>query len=176
MQDAQDLSLLQYVDRLLFGPTVAFEKQSAYGVTETVERLKAACLSVGQSIFGLSTGLVGSVSPNRVSLCWRNPWTGNGLQPYFQGSIVSQGDTVTVVGKIGVPWYMKALFVVPMMVAVFVIWNLGASGALKDSPPGMEAMILALFGIGMPLSFVLFRLVKAADYQIIADALDAAVS
>ena len=178
MQNAKDIGPLAYVDQLLFGPTVVFEKRSAYGVEETLERLDAARLSIWQQYFGFSTGLIGSVSSDRIRLGWRNPLTGHGLQPFFQGSIRLENGGVTVVGLIGVPLYVKAFLILPPLFiigSILLHFTLSSPEGLGMPLPYFWLIVSALLIAGSLLTF-LSRILKAGDYEKIANAIDTALS
>ena len=176
MQNAKDISFIEYVDRLLFGPTVAFEKVSAYGLEETIDRLEAARLPFLHQFLPFSTGLIGSVSVRRVSLGWRNEWTGHGIQPVFRGTIRSSGSMVIVVGNIGVPWYVKAFILVWWIFWLTILGILYKSGAFRGQAPNMLLLFIAMPVGVFSLLIALNRFFKVGDYKLIADSIDAALS
>ena len=79
---------------------------SAYGLTESVARLKAA--TKRRSLFGVSEqAAVGRVSETRVSLRRVIPMIGNSFKPVFTGRFGQAHGQVVLTGRFGLSWFVK---------------------------------------------------------------------
>jgi hypothetical protein len=135
---------------LLYGSTPA-EFCSAYGLAESVERLRAATKRSVFSAMGETTA-VGKVSEESVRLQRVIPMVGNSFKPFFVGRFEVRDGKVVVAGK----------FTMLLIVKIFMTFWFGAIGvfactALLGARPGGGINWLFLlqpfvmFGLGVAL-------------------------
>jgi hypothetical protein len=103
--------------------SAAVEFASSYGLSESVERLKAA---TRRSVFsGLSKQeAVGAVKESRVSLQRVIPMVGNSFKPFYRGGFIERNGKVILVGRFTMHWVVK----------VFLAVWFGAIGCLLSLP------------------------------------------
>jgi hypothetical protein len=160
------------------GGSEPVEFVSAYGLTESVRRLKAA--TKPWSLFNVSEqAVVGRVSEKRVSLRRVIPMFGNSFKPVFTGRFGQASGQVVLTGRFGLGWFVK-LFMAYWFgfCALFVLLSLpavaqrSAAAFLPFAGVGMFAM-----GLGMTRLFAWFsRDDPAWLSQVIRSALDAPLS
>ncbi len=95
-----------WLNNIWFGSeTVEF--QSAYGLAESVERLRSVTrrLSIF-SVFGQQTA-AGSVKESRVSLRRVIPLVGNSFKPLFKGHFEQRKGTVVLIGQFRMSWFVR---------------------------------------------------------------------
>ena len=116
---------------------------SAYGLTESVTRLKAATKQ--WSLFNVSEqAAVGRVSETRVSLRRVIPMIGNSFKPVFTGRFGQAHGQVVLTGRFGLGWFVKLFMAYWFGFCVlFVVLSLPAA-AHKSA-----AAFLPLAGVGM---------------------------
>jgi len=91
--------------------SAAVEFASSYGLSESVERLKAA---TRRSVFsGLSQQeAVGAVKESRVSLQRVTPMVGNSFKPFYRGRFIERNGKVILVGRFTMHWVVKVFLAV----------------------------------------------------------------
>jgi hypothetical protein len=143
--------MFQWLWRLLYESTPS-EFRSAFGLAESVERLRAATKRSVFSSLG-ETAAMGKVSEQRVRLQRVVPMVGNSFKPFFVGRFEVRGDVTMLVGR----------FSLLTIVKVFMTFWLGlaivfAGGMLlgKFSSPNPVPLFLAfqpflMVGFGIAL-------------------------
>jgi hypothetical protein len=121
------------------------EFRSAFGLTESVQRLRAA---TRKSAFGVMAeqAAVGPVEETRVRLERVIPMFRNSFKPCFAGRFEQRGDGVYLIGRFAVPWAVR-IFMGIWLGGVLVI---GMPAAL--SQPGWPSLMpigMFAFGVGM---------------------------
>jgi hypothetical protein len=137
--------------RLLYESTPA-EFQSAFGLEESVERLRAA---TKRSVFSAlsETAAVGKVSETSVRLQRVIPMFGNSFKPFFLGRFQKSEGKVLLVGRFTMPLAVKAFMTFWLgMVALISIGML-----IGSTKPSLGPAALAPFGmVGAGLAMVAF--------------------
>jgi hypothetical protein len=133
--------MLESIKRIWMGSDPV-EFESAFGLEESVERLKAATRR--WALFSAKEVAAGTVTPSRVSLQRVIPMVGNSFKPLFVGRFEQRGAKVFLVGRFTIHWFVK-LFM--------GIWLCGVAsstilGALANDHARDRASFL-LVGIGM---------------------------
>ena len=166
------MGILDSIDRLIFGAPVTFEKRSRYGLQESVERLTDVSHQGWKSALGIGDAVTGSIDPSDVRVWKAGSYGRDALgPPEFRGRLRQSPDGVMLVGTISYPPGSKlraifwsalsfvALYAVPRYMAI-------------DLPPAIIWLAIAIIALGPILS----RLWHAGDFQIIADAIDTALT
>jgi len=162
----------------LWGGSEPVEFISAYGLAESVARLKAATKS--WSLFRVAEqAAVGRVSETRVSLRRVVPMFANSFKPVFTGRFGQANGQVVLTGRFGLSWFVK-LFMAYWFgfCALFVLLSLPAI-AHKSAAAFMPLAGIGMFalGLGMTRLFAWFsRGDPAWLSQVIRTALHAPVS
>jgi hypothetical protein len=91
-------------------PTTSVEFQSAFGLAESVDRLKAA---TRRSVFASMArqAAVGRVSAKRVALQRVIPMFGNSFKPFFVGSFIERDGRIFLVGEFRMFWLVRAFMI-----------------------------------------------------------------
>jgi hypothetical protein len=168
------MNIFEYLDNLLFGPTLQFVASTKYSLDNAVQRLRAAVIPRFSLAGIFRAGLKGTVRPKWVCLRWKKPWSDNGFRPMFHGSFVSDARGVLLVGQIGVPVWQKAasgLLIPIATVAYWIFWQDRLILPILVSVAMSTALV-----VGFILQFIVLRVFHRNDYQLIADALDNALS
>ena len=166
------MNIFEYLDLMLFGPTLDFVASCAGSVEDAVGRLQAAVIPRFSFANIVGTGLTGTVRADHVCVRWKTALNANSIRPSFRGSFVSDAGGVRLVGRIGVPAVQKLALLalsilVPAMLASFVY-----AGTL---PKAVWLVVPAEF-IFLVIVLIVFRGLHQHDYRLIADALDQALS
>ncbi len=134
--------MFRWVKDLWFG-SEPVEFISAYGLTESVTRLKAATKK--WSLFNVSEqAAVGRVSETRVSLRRVIPMIGNSFKPVFTGRFGQAHGQVVLTGRFRLGWFVKLFMAYWFGFCVlFVVLSLPA--ATQNS----AAAFTPLAGVGM---------------------------
>ncbi|MBS2020919.1 MAG: hypothetical protein JST92_00800 [Deltaproteobacteria bacterium] len=136
-------SLLQFV----YGSTPV-EFRSAYGLAESVERLRAG---TRRSVFVAPgrTVAVGNVTADAVRLRRFVPMVGNNMSPYFFGRFVVRGSAVWLTGRFALPLWSR-LFLSLFLAAV----TAGGLFVSLAGPPGAALQVAPRvpLGVGFCLS------------------------
>ena len=127
----------------LWGGSEPVEFISAYGLAESVARLKAATKL--WSLFNVSEqAAVGRVSETRVSLRRVIPMFANSFKPVFTGRFSRVNGQVVLTGRFGLSWFVKLFMAYWFGFCVlFVLLSLPAAAQ------GSAAAVMPLAGIGM---------------------------
>ncbi|MHB8453806.1 MAG: hypothetical protein ACYDDO_03715 [Acidiferrobacterales bacterium] len=98
--------MFDWLKNIWFG-SKPVEFESAYGMAESVERLKAA--TQRRSIFsGLAhQAAAGSVKESRVSLQRVIPMVGNAFKPFFIGRFGQRNGKVVLAGRFRMNWFVR---------------------------------------------------------------------
>jgi len=162
----------------IWGGSEPVEFISAYGLAESVARLKAATKS--WSLFRVAEqAAVGRVSETRVSLRRVVPMFANSFKPVFTGRFGQAHGQVVLTGRFGLSWFVK-LFMAYWFgfCALFVLVSLpaAAQGSAAAFTPLAGVGMFAL-GLGMTRLFAWFSRGDAAWLsEVIRTALHAPVS
>ena len=108
------MNIFEFLDTLLFGPTLYYEIVSRYSLEDSLSRLKAAIKPWYCIAPFFESGLFGSVRQDTICLGWDDRWMGKGIVR-FRGSLTTAGSGVRLAGAIAVPAAIKifmALFLV----------------------------------------------------------------
>ena len=143
--------MIHSLRRLLYESTPA-EFRSAYGIDESVERLRAA---TKRSSFAAidEAAAVGKVSPEGVRLQCVTPMVRNSFKPFFVGRFESRDGVTLLTGQFGMASFTKIFMTFWLgMVALFGVGFL--VGSLSASAPyprqiviGPFLMLVAGFGL-----------------------------
>jgi len=167
------MNLLRAISDLIFGETVAFAVTSRYSLDNSIARLRGVTARV-PFWPPLRTGLVGSVQPQRVRLRWHNAWIHSGPKAEFAGAFVQDGQSLALVGTIGVPVVARALVLGLLPV------SLSAALIFYTEVSTQSAGPLRWLALVFPISWLLATMISVqfgrGDVQRIADALDGALS
>jgi len=127
----------------IYGSTPA-EFKSAFGLNESVVRLRAATRRSAFGVFGQQAA-AGPVGESRVRLQRVIPMVGNGFKPFFVGRFEVRGETVYLTGRFTMLGFVKAFMTVWLgSVLAFGIWF----GARSINTQGGD-WIPVLAGFGM---------------------------
>src|SRR5690242_20429909 len=126
--------------RWLDPPPVEFE--SSYGLSESVERLRAATQRSVFSAVGQQEA-VGTVKDSAVSLQRVIPMVGNSFKPFYRGRFIERDGKVILTGRFTMHWLVKAFLAVWFggLVCMILI-----SAVSTQSP---STILMPLFGAGM---------------------------
>lgn len=135
--------MFEWIKKMWLGSEIV-EFKSAYGLAESVERLRNA---TKRSIFSALARqeAVGTVKPERVSLRRVIPMTGNSHKPYFCGQFLERDGQVFLSGRFGMHWLVK-VFMVMWFGFALVMCGLFALGA-GTVPKEKIGMVLIPFGL-----------------------------
>ncbi len=135
----------------LYGSTLV-EFRSAYGLAESVERLRAATKRSVFSSFGETTA-VGKVSAEKVRLQRVIPMVGNSFKPFFIGRFEERGGVTVLTGAFTMLWIVKVfmtfwfgLMAVAAVPALFGAFNAAGPGAWFFR---VQPLLMGAFGIGL---------------------------
>jgi hypothetical protein len=139
--------MFQMLKQLWQGSDVV-EFESAYGMDESLQRLKSATRR--QSFFSVEEGAVGTVSESRVSLQRVVPMVRNSFKPFFVGHFEHRGAKVILTGRFRLNTFVKVFLVFWMGMVGFMT----LTGALAAST-SRGVLPLPLMGAGMLIFAVL---------------------
>lgn len=119
------------------------EFESAFGLSEAIERLRAA---TRRSVFSALAReeAVGTVTETRVSLQRAIPMVGNSFKPFYRGRFVERDGKAILVGRFAMHWLAKMF-----MAFWFVMIGAITLSAIVLTDSGQQAALSALFGSGM---------------------------
>jgi hypothetical protein len=119
------------------------EFESAYGMAESVERLKAA--TCRWALFSVTKEVAsGRVTESRVSLQRVIPMVGNSFKPFFVGRFQWRGGKVVLRGRFTLHWFVKALM--GFWLGFCVLFTALAVVAAMRSP---QAAVMFVAGVAM---------------------------
>ena len=143
--------MIRWLWQLLYGSTPA-EFRSAYGLVESVERLRAATKRSVFSALGETTA-VGRVTVERVRLQRVIPMVGNSFKPFFIGRFEERGGAVVLTGKFTMLGFVKVFmtFWLGMTALVAVAVLLGSLGPLGPHAGffRLQPLLMMAAGIGV---------------------------
>lgn len=96
--------MLESIKRIWIGSDPV-EFESAFGLEESVERLRAATRR--WALFSPREVAAGTVTEKRVSLQRVIPMMGNSFKPFFVGRFEQRGAKVFLVGRFTIHWFVK---------------------------------------------------------------------
>jgi hypothetical protein len=134
------------------GETVEFE--SAYGLAESVERLRAV---TKRSVFYAMSQqqAVGKVTETRVSIQRVIPMVGNAFKPYFIGGFLASDGKVVLRGRFTMHWLAKlffgAWFGVLGLITVLALVGLVAGRASNPQPLAIVPATIGMLAFGLVL-------------------------
>jgi len=135
--------MIRWISDLWRGsPPVEFE--SSYGLSESVERLKAA---TRRSVFSALARqeAVGTVKESRVSIQRAIPMVGNSFKPFFRGRFIERNGKVVLAGRFTMHWLVKVFLAV--WFGAIKCFTLLTSILMVIDP--QKATLAPLFGLGM---------------------------
>ena len=146
--------MIQSLKRLLYESTVV-EFRSAYSVTESVERLRAATKNSVFSAIG-ETSAVGNVSPDRVRLQRVIPMIQNSFKPFYVGRFESRDGVTVLTGRFGMSMFVKIFMTFWLGMVTFIgaglvlgtSWKTANSAWVALGPLFMLAAGLGLVVLG----------------------------
>jgi len=142
--------MLQWIKRIWHGlGPVEFE--SAFGLDESVDRLKAATRRV--ALFSSEEVAAGRVSESRVSLQRVIPMVGNSFKPFFVGRFERHDDKVILVGRFTMSWFVKSFMVFWLGICALIT----AVSALSAIPSPKTASISLVGAVMLVSGFALIR-------------------
>ena len=109
--------------------------------------------SITSSWLGISEGLVGSVSTNRIALARRTPMFRNSFKPVFVGRFVPHKDGTALVGVFRLHRFVQIFM--SFWLGLAVIWTLIAL-LTTLSTQEYDQIFSSLSGIGMAVAGALF--------------------
>jgi len=165
------MNIFEYLDNLLFGPTLQFEASCRYSLDNAVNALRAVVLPRFSLAGILRTGLQGRVRADHVCVRWKTAWSDNNLRPAFRGSFVSSSGGVRLVGQIGIPAIQKLVLIALPPVLLFAAFSLNAR-----TEPRFVWFAIPVALVIIVVALIISRALHQRDYQLIADALDNALS
>jgi len=120
------------------------EFESSYGLSESVERLKAA---TRRSVFsGLTQQqAVGAVKESHVSLQRVIPMVGNSFKPFYRGRFIERNGKVILAGRFTMHWSVKVFMAV--WFGAIGCFTLLTSILMAIDP--QKVTLAPLFGLGM---------------------------
>lgn len=135
--------MLRWIKEVSFG-SEPVEFVSAFGLEESVERLKAA---TRRSVFSALARqeAVGTVKSSLVSLQRAIPMVGNSFKPFFRGRFIEKDGKVVLAGRFTMHWLVKAFLL--FWLACVLLFTLGSTVSFIAHPG--KAAPSALFGLGM---------------------------
>ncbi|GLQ46543.1 hypothetical protein GCM10007862_15940 [Dyella lipolytica] len=137
--------MFQGIKRLWSGSDPV-EFESAFGMAESVERLRAATRRWG--VFSVSQEAAsGTVKESRVSLQRVIPMVGNSFKPFYVGHFEQRGHKVVLTGRFTLNWFVK-LF----MGFWFGFCTLFVATGLIAAIHSPKSAPVSLAGIGMLLA------------------------
>ena len=169
------MNLFAYLDNLLFGPTLQFEATTKYSLEDAVQRLRAAVIPRFSLAGIFRTGLKGTVRADHVCVRWKDSWSRNTLRPSFLGEFVLESGGVRLLGQIGIRIWQKAplLAFIPVEICVWIVMTHISQEAFM--PQFVRPFFFAAIAFFFIAQFLILRAFRR-DYQLIADALDNALS
>ncbi len=124
---------------------------SAYGLAESVARLKAATTS--WSLFRVAEqAAVGRVSETRVSLRRVVPMFGNAFKPVFTGRFSQANGQVVLTGRFGLSWFVKLFIAYWLGFCVLIVLLSLLAAAQKPAAAGMSLAGIGMFALGLGMT------------------------
>lgn len=142
--------MFRWLFNLLYG-SVPMEWESAYGLDESVSRLRAATKKSAFSALA-EPAAVGTVTESRVKLQRGIPMVGNSFKPYLIGQFVERGERVFLVGRFTMLGVVKVFMSV--WFGFLIVFGVVAPFAQTASKSGSFAflfgpLIMCGLGVGM---------------------------
>jgi hypothetical protein len=143
--------MIQWLRRLLYESTPA-EFRSAFGIEESVERLRAATKRSAFSALG-EAAAVGKVSQDEVRLQRVTPMVRNSFKPFFVGRFESRDGSTLLSGQFGMSLFSKIfmtfwLGMVALFGVGFFVGNLRATASYpRQIVFGPFLMLIAGLGL-----------------------------
>jgi hypothetical protein len=135
--------MLESIKRIWMGSDPV-EFESAFGLEESVERLKAATRR--WALFSPKEAAAGTVTESRVSLQRVIPMVDNSFKPFFVGHFEERGAKVLLVGRFTLNWFVK-LF---MGFWFFGVASITLTATIANTR-ALDRLPFVLIGIGMLL-------------------------
>lgn len=140
--------MLHRLKQMWIGEPVEFE--SAYGLDNSVERLRAA---TSRWIFSAlaQEAAVGKVTESRVSLQRVIPMVGNSFKPFFVGHFVQSDGKVKLIGRFTINWFVKIFMAVWFGgIGFFIVGGIVAAiRAPRMTAFPLTAIGMLAFGVGL---------------------------
>jgi hypothetical protein len=135
--------MLRWVKEVCFG-SEPVEFVSAFGLEESLERLKAA---TRRSVFSALARqeAVGTVKSSFVSLQRAIPMVGNSFKPFFRGRFIEKDGKLILAGRFTMHWLVKVFLL--FWFACVLLFTLGSAASFMVHPG--KAAPTPLFGFGM---------------------------
>ena len=142
--------MIRWFVSLIYG-SISVEWESAYGLEESVSRLRAA---TKRSVFSAlaEPAAVGTVTESRVKLQRVIPMFRNSFKPFLIGQFVKRGEQVFLVGRLTMHGFVKVFMTV--WFGFLVVFGLAAPFAQTPSRSASFAFVFAPiamcgFGVGL---------------------------
>jgi hypothetical protein len=142
--------MIQWFVNLIYGST-SVEWESAYGLEESVSRLRAA---TKRSVFSAlaESAAVGTVTESRVKLQRVIPMVRNSFKPFLIGQFVKRGEHVFLVGRFTMLGFVKVFMTV--WFGFLVAFGVAAPFAQTASKSATLALVfgpitMCCFGVGL---------------------------
>lgn len=140
--------MIGWLEHLLYG-SVSAEFHSAFGMQESVERLKAATVK-STLLSHNNQSAVGTVSEKKVSLQRVIPMASNSFKPFFKGHFKVSDGRVVLVGRFTMLWFVKAFMTFWLGFCVFWTAMAAFAVATKKAPGWWFPLAgVAMFCIGV---------------------------
>ncbi|HEV7613838.1 MAG TPA: hypothetical protein VGO37_18310 [Steroidobacteraceae bacterium] len=142
--------MIRWFLNLLYG-SISAEWESAYGIEESVTRLRAA---TKKSVFSAlaEPAAVGTVSESKVKLQRVVPMVRNSFKPFLIGQFVERGERVFLVGRFTMLGAVKVFMSVWLgLVVVFGLAALFGHTAIKSGSFPFVLVPFAMTGFGVGL-------------------------
>lgn len=133
-----------------FVVSAPIEFESAFGLNESVTRLKAATRRWMFSSMGQPFA-AGRVTASRVSLQRVIPMVGNSFKPFFVGRFEQRGDKVVLTGRFTMNWFVKIFMMVWFAFCAFAIVTgvAVATHSPQTFPIPLVGCLMLLFALGL---------------------------
>jgi hypothetical protein len=135
--------MIRWISNLSWG-SIPVEFESSFGLSESIERLKAA---TRRSVFPALArqGAVGTVKESRVSLQRVIPMVGNSFKPFYRGRFMERNGKVVLAGRFTMHWFVKVFMA--FWFGGVGCFTLLASILVATNP--QKATLAPLLGLGM---------------------------
>jgi len=144
--------VIRWFVNLIYGALPA-EFESAYGLQESVERLRAATKRSAFSALSAQAA-VGKVTESTVRLQRVIPMVGNSFKPWFYGTFVMRGERVLLTGQfkmlLAARIFMTLWFGFQGLMLIFAVASLPAPSHGATKVPFLVTA-LAMFAVGIAL-------------------------
>lgn len=148
-RERQGEHMFRWIMEALAG-SVPVEFESAFGLDESVKRLKAATRRWMLSSMGQPFA-AGRVTAARVSLQRVIPMVGNSFKPFFVGRFEQRNGKVILAGRFTMSWFVKIFMTIWFAFCGFIAVA-GVAAAIispKAVPMPLMGGVMLLFGFGL---------------------------